>query len=107
MGKVIMSGCAANATVPKMLSTFELRNYSTSSSYTSETFNFVSGMTWKDFISSKYNTNGRFYIDKTTVMAYGMGILSNVTFNPIKFDLVAITDLILENAWYATGSYFE
>ena len=56
MGKVIMSGCASNATIPvvKVISTFQLKNY--------PSYNFEVGMTWAQFISSKYNVNNVFYI---------------------------------------------
>ena len=55
MGKVIMSGYASNATVPvrKVISTFRVKDR--------QSYNFEVGMTWAQFISSKYNVNNVFY----------------------------------------------
>lgn len=94
MGKVIMSGCAAKATVPKYLLTFTYYR----GTGTQTTFNFVSGMTWEDFISSKY-TDGSFSIasNGTNVEHGGDGYICKYT---VPTGGVKATDLIVENATY-------
>ena len=77
MGKVIMSGCASNATVPvrKVISTFRVKDR--------PSYNFEVGMTWAQFISSKYNVNNVFYAGDSLYQVnyndngHGLTILNN------------------------------
>lgn len=94
MGKVIMSGCASNATVPvrKVISTFRVKDR--------PFYNFEVGMTWAQFISSKYNVNNVFYAGDSLYHVqyndngHGLTILNN------DGSYAKLDELIIENNVY-------
>lgn len=62
MGKVIMSGCAKNATIPSGISTFTVSPSKGTGGYGNPSYNFKVGMTWEEFINSKYNVENKIFL---------------------------------------------